>query len=97
MGEDYYKALVTYTKMTRWVSVHNNTECVKKTLNSEYWSSYDMINGADDDEDKFGLYLFLGIAIGAVVVIGALLLVIYLKRRKGDDQDEPIKVTTEGP
>ena len=87
MGDDYYNAVVIYTKMTKWVAVFNNTDCVKKTLNSEYWDAFDAIS-IDEDEDKFGLYLFLGIAIGAVVVIGALLLVIYLKRRKSED-DEP--------
>ncbi len=87
MSEDYLNAVLTYTKMTKWVAIHKNDECVKKTINSEYYDAFDALN-SDDDEDKFGLYLFLGIAIGAVVVIGALLLVIYLKRRKGDEGDE---------
>ncbi len=97
MGEDYYRALVAYNKMTRWNMFYNNTDCVKKILNSEFWDAVDAIDEADDDDDKFGLYLFLGVAIGAVVVIAILLLVIYLKKSKTDDEEtsgeEPLKVT----
>ena len=66
-----------------------NQECVKQTINKDYW--YAVKQAEDDDESRFGLYLFLGIAIGAVFVIAILLLVIYFKR-KGEDDEE----TTEG-
>ncbi len=98
MGTAYYKAIVAHDNMTRWANFQDNPECVKKVLNSEYWNAIDSISKAsDDDEDKFGLYLFLGVAIGAVVVIAILLLVIYMKKGKGDDEEgttEGLKVTT---
>jgi hypothetical protein len=84
MSDDYYKAYVVYNNMTRWVSFADNEPCVQKTINADYWNAYNKVYGQDDD--KFGLYLFLGIAIGAVVVIGVLLLIIYLKR--GSDEEE---------
>lgn len=71
--------------MTRWVSFFRNEDCVKNVINIDYWKAMNKINLEEDD--KFGLYLFLGIAIGAVVVIGVLLLIIYLKRG-GDDEEQ---------
>jgi len=99
MGLDFAKAYVKYNNATRWAMYMNNTECVKKVLNADFWDAIKMIeDAAEDDDDKFGLYLFLGVAIGAVVVIAVLLLVIYLKKSKSDEEEntseEPMKVDT---
>ena len=97
MSDDYYKAIVAYNKLIRWNAVYNNTDCVKKNVNAEYWDAVDAL-AEEDADDKFGLYLFLGVAISAVVVIAILLLVIYLKKNSTDDEEttgeEPLKVTT---
>lgn len=85
MPKEFYQAYIAYMNVTRGVNYLDNLECVKKTINLEYWTFFD--KAADEDESRFGLYLFLGIAIGAVFVIAILLLVIYLKR-KGDDDEE---------
>ncbi len=93
MPLEFFKAYVSYMKMTQPALFINNTECVSNIYTKLYWTSIDKINEADSDEDKFGLYLFLGIAIGAVFVIAILLLVIYFKRRKSDE-DEAEETTT---
>jgi hypothetical protein len=85
MSLEFYKAYVAYNDITRGTKFAFNQDCVKKTINKDYWFAHD--KASDDDESKFGLYLFLGIAIGAVFVIAILLLVIYFKR-KGEDDEE---------
>lgn len=85
MDINFFKAFVQYNEMIKWASFHENEDCVKKVINADYWFAKEKVD-SDADDDKFGLYLFLGIAIGAVVVIGILLLVIYLKR--GSEEDE---------
>lgn len=84
MGTEFYRAYIAYHDMTEYTRFANNTDLIKDTVNSLYWNIKKKIV---DDDNKFGLYLFLGIAIGAVFVIAILLLVIYFKRRKGDDEE----------
>ncbi len=89
MSLDLAKAFVAYQNMTQSTQYMYNPECVRKIYNSVYWSAMDKISADTDSDDKFGLYLFLGIAIGAVFVIAILLLVIYFKRRNnGEDESE---------
>jgi len=96
MPMEFFKAYKAYIDMTQSINVYDNNDCVKKTFNTLYWTAVDKINEEEeDDEDKFGLYLFLGIAIGAVFIIAILLLVIYFKRRKSDE-DEAEEPTTTG-
>jgi hypothetical protein len=87
MDTDYLRAYLAYQKMTRWALYFNNTECVKNVINMEYYKMQKVLDDKEADVGKFGLYLFLGIAIGAVVVIAILLLVIYFKRKKGEDEE----------
>ena len=84
MGNEFYKAYIAYHELTGYQRYLNNTSLIKETVNSMYWT----IKNKVGDDDKFGLYLFLGIAIGAVFVIAILLLVIYFKRRKGEDETD---------
>ena len=86
MPMTFFRAYVAYVKATQAISLLKNPPCVDTIYNSLYKMSVQKI-AEDDDDDKFGLYLFLGIAIGAVFVIAILLLVIYFKRRKSDDED----------
>ena len=85
---DYAKAVRAYYIATTGAIIVENADCVKKSINRLYWDSDKMVKDAEEEEeDQFGLYLFLGIAIGAVFVIAILLLVIYFKRRKNEDDD----------
>jgi hypothetical protein len=87
LDTDFLRAYVTYQKMTRWALYFNNTDCVKNVINFEFYKIQGILDDRDSETSKFGLYLFLGIAIGAVVVIAILLLVIYFKRKKGEDEE----------
>jgi len=95
---EYAKAYVLYHNMTAWSTYHNNPECVKNMLYPQYWAAIKTVKGEEEEEDKFGLYLFLGVAIGAVVVIAVLLLVIYMKKGKSEEEEgttsDPMKVET---
>ena len=96
MPIEFFKAYVAYVKVTQPNSIDfdkDNEKCVKSTFNRLYWTAIDMIEN-EDDEDKSGLYLFLGVAIGAVFVIAILLLVIYFKRRNTEEEES--EETTKG-
>ena len=94
MSLEFYKAYIAYMKMTQPAAFINNEECVSTIYTNVYWTAVNKVKEAEDDEDKFGLYLFLGIAIGAVFVIAILLLVIYFKRRKSDEEETEEGATT---
>lgn len=88
MGADYLRALITYNQITRWALFHENPPCVMNILNSEYWDAVRTLKELEPaDDDNFGLFLFLGVAIGAVVVIAILLVVIYIKKNKPDEEE----------
>ena len=92
MPISFFMAYVAYIKATQAVALLENPPCVDTIYNSLYKTALKKIDENDDD-DKFGLYLFLGIAIGAVFVIAILLLVIYFKRRKSDEEETNEGVT----
>ncbi len=91
---EYAKAVRASYKAMMGAQIVDNPECVQKSINRYYHDSIKKIGNEEDEEDQFGLYLFLGIAIGAVFVIAILLLVIYFKRRKSDDDEADPKTTT---
>jgi hypothetical protein len=91
MPIDFAKAYTAFSDAKGSAEYVNNTECVKSMYNSLYWKAIDAIGA---DEDNVGLYLFLGIAIGAVFVIAIILLVIYFKNRKTDETTETTEKLT---
>ncbi len=88
MSTELAKAIVAYTNSSNYELITDNDACVRTIFNNAYWSALKIVYPGDDSEDGFGLYLFLGIAVGAVFVIAVLLLVIYFKRRKTDESEE---------
>lgn len=92
MSTEYYKALIAFTKVTQSAALIDAETYIKATFMRNYYDALDKANSSDGD--KFGLYLFLGIAIGAVLVIAILLLVIYFKKSKSED-DEAGETTKE--
>eukprot|EP00831_Metopus_contortus_P083940 TRINITY_DN9416_c0_g1_i3.p1 TRINITY_DN9416_c0_g1~~TRINITY_DN9416_c0_g1_i3.p1 ORF type:complete len:356 (+),score=39.23 TRINITY_DN9416_c0_g1_i3:180-1247(+) len=43
MSENFYDALISYTRVTNWPSIYNNSECIKKMLSSDYWNAINII------------------------------------------------------
>jgi hypothetical protein len=85
MSVSWAKAYIAFTDFSDYSKYVDNPEFVKNTMNKLYYQILD--KALSEEDSKFGLYLFLGIAIGAVFVIAILLLVIYFKRRKGEEED----------
>lgn len=83
MTEEYLKAYIAHAELHHPTLALDN-EDIKKMLYPDYVAAKAALGDASD-EDRFGLYLFLGIAVGAVLVIAVLLLIIYLKRRGSED------------
>lgn len=87
MSEEYAKAYVAYANFSNYHMFVDNEACVKTIYNKLFWTAMDKLYGSGAEDDTFGLYLFLGIAIGSVFIIAILLLVIYFRRRKTDEYD----------
>jgi len=85
MSLEFKRAYVEYIEMRFPELTENVSPCFKKTFFQDYWKAKTDVL---DDDDKFGLYLFLAVATGAIVVIAILLLVIYFRRKSDDTPEE---------
>eukprot|EP00826_Nyctotherus_ovalis_P017869 TRINITY_DN15285_c0_g2_i6.p2 TRINITY_DN15285_c0_g2~~TRINITY_DN15285_c0_g2_i6.p2 ORF type:complete len:369 (-),score=68.94 TRINITY_DN15285_c0_g2_i6:115-1221(-) len=69
LDSTYYKAYITYTKMTNWASVVDNPECVKATVRKAYWNAVSKTESSSSDEG-LSVWVYVGIAAGAVIILG---------------------------
>jgi len=84
MSLEFKLAYTQYIEM-RFPEVRENvSHCLTGMFLQDYWK----VKTDLEDDDKFGLYLFLAVATGAIVIITILLLVIYIKRKSDDDTPE---------
>jgi len=81
IGDDFYKAYVTYVNIKDFSRTYNNTFYVKYLLNYDYWYSYMHMSYAEEKEIS---YNFLFITIGIVLVVDILLIFLYLRKWKSD-------------
>ena len=89
---DYYKAYITYVKMTNWASIHENEDCVKSTINRLYWEAVKKVE-AEEDESQILFYLLIG--AGAAVLLAGIVLAFLCCKMKGGDDGEGAKGFTE--
>eukprot|EP00830_Metopus_es_P013824 TRINITY_DN3487_c0_g1_i1.p1 TRINITY_DN3487_c0_g1~~TRINITY_DN3487_c0_g1_i1.p1 ORF type:complete len:405 (+),score=64.23 TRINITY_DN3487_c0_g1_i1:67-1281(+) len=87
MGMDFYKAYYAYNLMTRWITYYNNPQCLKKSLNFDHWYAKDKIDG-EENSSTGNVVLYVLIGIGAFILIAVIGIVIFLCRRKGEDDIE---------
>jgi hypothetical protein len=87
MSKEFKDAYVQYIEM-RFPEVKKNvSSCVKEIFVQDYWKLKS--NEAEDDEDeKFGLYIFLGAVTGAIVILAIILLVVYVKKKSDNESTE---------
>lgn len=81
MGSSFYKAYVSYTRLTRGAILVNNEDCVKKVVNKLYWDSWDEVKKTEGDAEGQGKYIFLAVAIVVVFITALVLLTLYYKRQ----------------
>eukprot|EP00826_Nyctotherus_ovalis_P066001 TRINITY_DN9729_c0_g3_i5.p3 TRINITY_DN9729_c0_g3~~TRINITY_DN9729_c0_g3_i5.p3 ORF type:complete len:125 (+),score=43.29 TRINITY_DN9729_c0_g3_i5:893-1267(+) len=95
MPLEYVKAYITYMEVNN-PSLWMDDKCVKESFFSDYVEARKRVPYPEDKKKKpnFSMFLFLGIAIGSLLVIVILLMVIYIKRR-GINEADDIKDTTE--
>ena len=63
--------------MTRWASVLNEEECVRRIVNKDYWEAIE-----NSKEGLVGnVYLFIALITGCGLITTILILVIYIKRK----------------
>ena len=90
MNNDYKKAYLAYTKMTRWATIVNNADCVKKVLNYEYWNAIE--EEEKNENSKFGLFLIIAGISGGVILLIVMVVVICIKRCKNIDQEDSSEI-----
>ena len=77
--KSFREAYITYTKLTNWAGVYNNTDIVKKVINPDYWEA---VEGFDIPEDELSLYLFLLLAAVGVLLITLIIALAIIRRRR---------------
>ena len=81
MTEEYYKALIVYTKFINYASVNTELECVSGIFNTNYWKALSILNEDDDSEEKQLLLLFLIISTGAILLVIIAFYIICIRKR----------------
>ena len=89
---DYYKAYITYVKMTNWASIYKSDDGILSTINRLYWEAVEKVE-AEADESSMLLYLLLG--AGVAVVIAGIVLAVLCCRMKDREDVEGTKGLTE--
>jgi len=91
MGLEYYKAYVAYMTLTRGATLIDNEDCVKETINKEYWTVKALLDNLLDVPDNTLKFIFLGGAIAFLFVVSLVLFLIYIKRqyKTTDEVEEP--------
>lgn len=91
MSDDYLEAYMTFVEL-HVPTIRQDDKEVQKVFNRQYFDARQKIPAPDpeddDGQDKLGIYLFLGIAIFAVLAMAIVLLIIYIRRRKTDETVE---------
>ena len=69
--------------MTRWASVLNEEECVKKIVNKDYWEAI------EKSKEKLvgNVYLFIALVTGCGLITILLILAIYIKRKTESNKE----------
>lgn len=86
MGTDFFKALTISIRAQSAHLLENNSDEVKKIYGKAYWDAMDILNKKPADNNKFMMYLIIGIS-GGVVLIAAIVIVIICLRRRNSSED----------
>ncbi len=87
MGAKFYKAFVMYEAMTRGFLYFNNSDCVKKVINYQYWYALERSKEPDTHASPAILY---SIHLISVIMVGLILVCLGLRalRRKAKENEE---------
>eukprot|EP00830_Metopus_es_P008791 TRINITY_DN18534_c0_g1_i1.p1 TRINITY_DN18534_c0_g1~~TRINITY_DN18534_c0_g1_i1.p1 ORF type:complete len:378 (-),score=57.89 TRINITY_DN18534_c0_g1_i1:32-1165(-) len=92
MNPAFYKAYISYMNMVQGIIYIKNPPCVVNIYNKLYWDIKDL-RDQESEADKIGLFIFLGIAIGIILLIGILLIIIYIRRDSQMKIDDALATT----
>lgn len=88
MSLEYVKAYIAYMEANN-PSLWMDDKCVKESFFSDYVEARKRVPYPEEKKKRtFSMFLFLGIAIGSLLVIIVLLMVIYIKRRGINEVDD---------
>lgn len=79
------KALIAYNNLTRWVSFHENPQCVKAGINHDYWHSLNTVNKSEPTS-SFNFWLIVIICIGVAGIIIALVIAYFTCKEKEETE-----------
>lgn len=84
MDKAFYEAFVQNTRLSAWHSLADNPDYVKKMYYQDYYDALDKISSGKDN--KFMMYLIIGIS-GGVVLVAVIVIVIICIKRRGSSED----------
>lgn len=74
---------MTRERLASWHLLVNNSPAVRNVYARDYWEAVDKLNTNDD---KFLMYLIIGISFG-VVLIAVIVVVIICVKKRGSSED----------
>ena len=82
MPNEFYKAFIAYGNMTRWTDYLENPDCVKQTINSQYWKAITLVKYHDIVilAGRAGIILYLIFALIIAIILSYLFFSEYLKQ-----------------
>eukprot|EP00826_Nyctotherus_ovalis_P007964 TRINITY_DN1205_c0_g2_i14.p1 TRINITY_DN1205_c0_g2~~TRINITY_DN1205_c0_g2_i14.p1 ORF type:complete len:365 (+),score=83.44 TRINITY_DN1205_c0_g2_i14:202-1296(+) len=86
MGTDFFKAFTISIRAHKAHFLENNSEEVKKIYNKAYWEAMDILNKKSVDNNKFMMYLIIGISGGVVLIAAIVIVIICLRRRNSTEE-----------
>lgn len=86
LSTGYYRAYMTYMKMTNWAALLENEPCVKSTINKLYWDADEKVNGGGGGSST-NIFIYVGIGAGALVVAAVVVVIVICCKRKRDSGD----------
>ncbi len=84
MPLEFHRAYVAYMNATRGAIYYQNPACVKSMVDRVYWMARDAIEKGGVKSSESNIVLIL-IVVGSTFVIGFVLLTLYYKQYKRED------------
>ena len=96
MTQRFYKAYIAYFEMMKYPELIKNADCIQKTINQYYWMAKDMVEVIGD---RNGIKGFLLSTLVLTIVLLAILIIIYFRKRfvqPGKENTAPINASLLG-
>lgn len=85
MGKEFYESIVQHARFSSWHELVDNPNYVKTMYSKLYYDALAKITSSDSD-NKFMMYLIIGISGGVVLIAAIVVVIICIKRRRNSEE-----------